>query len=174
VKPEHYPKVAPAQPARDDPFKLASDDRSYLHRKLSSGPKKDQRGYPADARAIADKVTALPPPSLAEAMERNPFRQYSGATFKFLPHEPREMVPGSSDTNADGYEFTQPLYSSFTADRTFQPPRLPQRPAQRAIPVARERRPTTQQGPGGARFGNTGPGMQAPPRVVRPATVEVR
>jgi len=186
VKPEHYPKVAPAAPQRDDPFKLKPDETSYLHLKLSSGPKKDQRGYGeghgGQSATIVDKVTALPPPSLAEAMARDPFRQYSGATFKFLPHEPREMVPGSSDTNADGYEFTQPLYSSFTADRTFQPPKLPQRPTQRLQPAVRERRPQTGAVGvgavgGGPKFGNTGPAAQ--PRAMqkaspRPNTVDVR
>ena len=130
VKPEHYPKVAPALPSNDEPFKLSMRDRRYLERKLSSGPKKEQRGYPIDERAIAEKVTALPPPSLHEAVNRKPFREYTGATFKFMPMEPREVMPGASDTNADGYEFTQPLYSSFTADRTFQEPNLPPRPQQ--------------------------------------------
>ena len=147
IKPETYPKVAPAQPRADDPFKLKSDDVSFMHRKLSSGPKKEQRGYPPDARPIAGKLTALPPPSLAEAINRRPFRQHSGAAFKFMPHEPRELAPNANDTNADGYEFTQPLYSSFAADRTFQPARLPPRPNARVAPAVRERsRPSTTTG----------------------------
>ena len=154
VKPEHYPLVAPSAPINNEPFKLPSSDTQFLQRKLSSGPKREQRGYAPDSRPIADKITSIPPPSLAEAIQRDPFRQYSGAAFKFMPQEPREIVQGSSDTNADGYEFTQPLYSSFTADKTFKPLLLPARPKQRAVPAPRERKPTAQPNP---RFGNTGP-----------------
>jgi hypothetical protein len=122
MKPEHYPKAAPAQPMRDDPFKLAADDVTFLDRKLSSGAKKQQRGYPPDQREIADKITALPPPSLADAIVRDPFQQYSGAAFKFLPHEPREMKPGASDTNAEGYEFTLPRPPPCMQELTTAPP----------------------------------------------------
>lgn len=183
----------------------------------------------------------LPPPPAVNVMADDPrlvpFRQYSGAKYKFLPSEPREMIPGqdqtcplqptarapclpgchaafplhptqpfrrfaatgrrassllspltptclhvswrlpvtthchihlrstdpparsSSPAAFDGYEFTQPLYSSFTNDKTFQPPRLPPRPQPRsranAGPALRERaRPSTTTG---SRFeGRTG------------------
>ena len=122
-----------------------------MHKKLSSGPKKAQRGYPPEKMQISGKVTQMPPPSLAHFTDqepRKPFQPYTGATFKFLPSEPREVVPGQDTTAFDGYEFTQPLYSSFTADKTFQPPKLPPRPRARQGTIAvRERaRPSTTNG----------------------------
>lgn len=160
TKPEVYPAVAPFVPRAEEPFKLAVDDRRYLARKLSSGAKKSQRGYPPEDITVCDKLTSQPPPSLAnfaaEQNARKPFRQYTSSTFRFLPSEPREVVPGQDATNFDGYEFTQPLYSSFTADKTFRDPtlNLPPRPgpsarAQRL--AARERaRPSTSTGMRGA------------------------
>lgn len=71
----------------------------------------------------------------------------------------------------------QPLYSSFTADKTFQPPRLPPRPGQRPATggmAVRDRsgaRPsTTVSGSrqGGAAFGNTG---AAPAKMQQPTSV---
>ena len=154
AKPDVYPFVSPAEPRAEEPFKLQKADAGkYLHKKLSSGPKKAQRGYPPEKMQIAEKVTQLPPPSLAHFTDqapRKPFQPYTGATFKFLPSEPREIVPGQDTTAFDGYEFTQPLYSSFTADKTFQPPKLPPRPRPRQGQVAlRERanpRPSTTTG----------------------------
>lgn len=151
AKPEVYPAVGLAEPRQEEPFKLAKGDSHFLARKLSSGPKRAQRGYPAESRSIADKVTSLPPPSLAHYTDkdRKPFQAYTGATFKFLPSEPRETLAGVDDpTSFDGYEFTQPLYSSFTADKTFQPPRLPPRPRPRQgpAPVRERARPPTNSG----------------------------
>ena len=132
--------MAPAEPRAEEPFKLSMREQRYLERKLSSGARKSQRGYSAETRQVSDKITTLPPPSLAHftdaANERKPFQAYTGATFKFMPAEPREVVQGQDQTAFDGYEFTQPLYSSFTADRTFQPMKLPPRPAARPTRAA--------------------------------------
>ena len=160
AKPDVYAAVGPPRPRAEEPFKLAIDDHDYLHRKLSSGPKKAQRGYPIETRQIAEKITGMPPPAIGADMfddpRMAPFRQYTGATFKFLPSEPREDVPGQDVTSFDGYEFTQPLYSSFAADKTFQPPKLPPRPVRNpraGAPALRERtRPSTTTG---ARFDAT-------------------
>ena len=169
AKPDVYPFVGPAEPRAEEPFKLQkADGGKYLHKKLSSGPKKAQRGYPPEKMQISGKVTMLPPPSLAHFTDqepRKPFQPYTGATFKFLPSEPREVVPGQDTTAFDGYEFTQPLYSSFTADKTFQPPKLPPRPRARQGSIAiRERaRPSTTTGTRGPgeqpRSAPTAPGM---------------
>jgi len=153
-KPDVYPSVTPAQPRTDDPFKLAATDTTYLHRKLTSGPKKAQRGYPPETRHVTDKMTSMPPPPLAEAKADDPrmapFRQYTGASFKFMPSEPREVLPGQDQTVFDGYEFTQPLYSSFAADKTFQPAHLPPRPVPRngrgGTAVRERARPATTSG----------------------------
>ena len=183
AKPDVYPAVGPREPRQEEPFKLQAGDMRYMHRKLSSGPKRSQRGYPVETRQVAEKLTLMPPPSLAHFTdaERKPFQAYTGATFKFLPSEPREVVPGQDQTSFDGYEFTQPLYSSFTADKTFQPPRLPPRPKPRQGAVAlRERvRPSTTDGraarsgpmpstaPNGPGFG----GFPEAPSAMRPGTV---
>ena len=147
------PFVSPAEPRAEEPFKLQKADAGkYLHKKLSSGPKKAQRGYPPEKMQIAEKVTqaAAILAHFTDQAPRKPFQPYTGATFKFLPSEPREIVPGQDTTAFDGYEFTQPLYSSFTADKTFQPPKLPPRPRPRQGQVAlRERanpRPSTTTG----------------------------
>lgn len=161
AKPDVYPKVAPAEPRAEEPFKLSMREQRYLERKLSSGARKSQRGYSAETRQVSDKITTLPPPSLAHftdaANERKPFQAYTGATFKFMPAEPREVVQGQDQTAFDGYEFTQPLYSSFTADRTFQPMKLPPRPAARpnkgGVAVRERARPSTGQGGGQQRGG---------------------
>ena len=160
-KPDVYPAVTPAVPRSEDPFKLASDDNSYLNRKLSSGPKRAQRGYPQETMQIAEKLTSMPPPSLLETVQDDPrmqpFRQYTGAAFKFMPSEPREVVPGQDAANFDGYEFTQPLYSSFTQDKTFAVPKLPPRPVPRngrnGTAMRERTRPSTSTG--GGRFGAT-------------------
>ena len=82
------------------------------------------------------------------------------------------MKPGASDTNAEGYEFTLPLYSSFTADRTFVPPKLPPRPALvRDVPVKRERRPATGVVATAPSFGNTGPAAARSMAKERPMTM---
>lgn len=163
AKPDNIAAVCPELPRADDPFKLGTGETTFLNKKLTSGPKKSQRGYPPETRQVAEKVTMLPPPPAVNVMADDPrlvpFRQYSGAKYKFLPSEPREMIPGQDQTSFDGYEFTQPLYSSFTNDKTFQPPRLPPRPQPRsranAGPALRERaRPSTTTG---SRFeGRTG------------------
>ena len=110
---------------------------------------------------IAEKLTSMPPPSLLETVQDDPrmqpFRQYTGAAFKFMPSEPREVVPGQDAANFDGYEFTQPLYSSFTQDKTFAVPKLPPRPVPRngrnGTAMRERTRPSTSTG--GGRFGAT-------------------
>ena len=70
------------------------------------------------------------------------------------------------------YEFTLPLYSSFTADRTFVPPKLPPRPALvRDVPVKRERRPATGVVATAPSFGNTGPAAARSMAKERPMTM---
>ena len=49
AKPEQFPVVHPPLPREEDPFKLRNDEQRYLGRKLSSGPKKHQRGYAPEA-----------------------------------------------------------------------------------------------------------------------------
>jgi len=141
AKPDAFPSVAPPQPSREDPFKLAPDDTAYLHRKLSSGPKRSQRGYPSETRHVAEKITNQPPPPSFE-LPTDPrmaqFHQTTSAAFKFLAAEPRD-VHSQDQTSADGYEFTQPLYSSFSADKTFQPRKLPPRPPYDIGAATRER-----------------------------------
>ena len=86
--------------------------------------------------------------------------------------QPREIMTGQPDvmSNFDGYEFTQPLYSSFTADKTFQPQKLPPRPQPRSRTggaAVRERvRPSTTTGSrlSSARYA-TCQGSTPPPRV---------
>ena len=58
VKPERYPKVCPELPLSADPFKITAAETRYLHGKLSSGPKKEQRGYPPEAAHIAVRPPA--------------------------------------------------------------------------------------------------------------------
>ena len=57
---EMYPRLHPDAPRYAEPFKLAQEDMRYLQRKLSSGPRKAQRGYPPEARTVADKVAPQP------------------------------------------------------------------------------------------------------------------
>jgi len=105
AKPDAFPSVAPPQPSREDPFKLAPDDTAYLHRKLSSGPKRSQRGYPSETRHVAEKITNQPPPPSFE-LPTDPrmaqFHQTTSAAFKFLAAEPRD-VHSQDQTSADGY-----------------------------------------------------------------------
>jgi len=114
---------------------------SRRHRKLSSGPKRSQRGYPSETRHVAEKITNQPPPPSFE-LPTDPrmaqFHQTTSAAFKFLAAEPRD-VHSQDQTSADGYEFTQPLYSSFSADKTFQPRKLPPRPPYDIGAATRER-----------------------------------
>ena len=58
AKPEQYPVVSPAEPRADDAFKLSAAEKRFLTRKLSSGPKRAQRGYPPELVALTEKVTA--------------------------------------------------------------------------------------------------------------------
>lgn len=117
AKPEHYPRVNPAEPRGDDDFKLAPDDKRYLHRKLANGPRKHQRGYPgkggADGHptaspvedsALAEKLTIAPAPpipvpevpkhgnraaSAAPGGRRPVHPRFSDTVFRFLPPEER-------------------------------------------------------------------------------------
>ena len=138
AKPEQYPVVSPAEPRLDDAFKLSQADRRYLARKLSSGPKRAQRGYPPELGALTEKVTLAPAPQLPEPTravsaapgQRAPVRpqRFSEMVFRFLPAD--ERMDADLGPTTDGLQFTRPLYSSFTKSGDFEEPRRHgQRPA---------------------------------------------
>ncbi|KAL1511952.1 hypothetical protein AB1Y20_005232 [Prymnesium parvum] len=134
AKPEMYPRVHPDHPRFADPFKLTTKEARYLHGKLSSGPRKSQRGYLPESLKFADKVTSTPAPSLSlvqrpKMAERPHFRQFTDPHFKYAMASPKEEVTYlANPAMADGYEFLQPLYSSFTKSKLFETPKLPPRP----------------------------------------------
>jgi len=163
AKPEMYTKVSQQKPRYTEPFKLSADDARFLQRKLSSGPRKAQRGYPPEAKAIADKVGNMPAPDLTQTIDpkmlkQHPFRAFTDPQFKFGAPEPKDTaIYLANPTMADGYEFTQPLYSSFNKAKVYVAPRLPPRP--------KGVRPSTT--PGGSRSRAARP--QAPPQQQPPA-----
>ena len=56
AKPDNIAAVCPELPRADDPFKLGTGETTFLNKKLTSGPKKSQRGYPPETRQVAEKV----------------------------------------------------------------------------------------------------------------------
>jgi len=193
AKPEQYPIVSPAEPRADDAFKLSKADRRFLARKLSSGPKRAQRGYPPELEALTEKVTLAPAPqmparaaSAAAPGKRAAVRpqRFSEMVFRFLP--PEERMNADRGPANDGLQFTRPLYSSFTKSGVFEEPR-----GHSPIPsVARggaERSATVQEGfhqrggggsrPGGGRSapaGITGGGLGLDYDHGRPASAQVQ
>ena len=134
ARPEVYPKVGP--PRREEPFKLTADDKVFLCRKLSSGPKKAQRGYPREAGELCGKVTAGPAPPLPKAAEKDVKkgggnRRFTDSVFRFLAEEENMKGESATESVGDGLRFTAPLYSSFTKSGVFSPPRLPHPAVQR-------------------------------------------
>ena len=137
AKPEQYPIVSPAEPRVDDAFKLSNAERRFLTRKLSSGPKRAQRGYPPELVALTEKVTVAPAPTLpvraqtaAVPGKRAAVRpqRFSEMVFRFLPAD--ERMDADLGPTTDGLQFTRPLYSSFTKSGDFEEPRRHgQRPA---------------------------------------------
>ena len=130
AKPEQYPVVSPAEPRADDAFKLSAAEKRFLTRKLSSGPKRAQRGYPPELVALTEKVTTAPAPALparaqtaAVPGKRAAVRpqRFSEMVFRFLP--PEERMDAGQGPQTDGLQFTRPLYSSFTKSGIFEEPR---------------------------------------------------
>ena len=103
-----------------EPYKPAEFS---LKTKLSSGPKKYQRGYPPGAdKALANKVTDDPaPPRYTRAERGGPpqIPKFTNQTFGFVP--PEERIANGDVPASDGIKFTEPLYSSFTKDGIFPP-----------------------------------------------------
>lgn len=127
------PFHAPREP---DPLKVG--DAARLADKLSSGPKRAQRGYPAEKAIVADKITAMdgPDPSALHFQRRALHKE----TVKYLHLKTLSEQP--SGGFSAGLAMEQPLYSSFSRDRIFrEPPRLPPPhalPARRRSPEARD------------------------------------
>lgn len=133
AKPEQFPVVHPPLPREEDPFKLRNDEQRYLGRKLSSGPKKHQRGYAPEAVGkLPEKVTVAPygggdehyvaPPRAQSAAPggRSAIRpkRFSDMVFRFLP--PEERRDRDQGPQTDGLQFTRPLYSSFSKSGIFE------------------------------------------------------
>ena len=123
ARPAGYPRVLePSAAARMsvEPYKPAEFS---LKTKLSSGPKKYQRGYPPGAdKALANKVTDDPaPPRYTRAERGGPpqIPKFTNQTFGFVP--PEERIANGDVPASDGIKFTEPLYSSFTKDGIFPP-----------------------------------------------------
>ena len=185
AKPEQYPVVSPAEPRADDAFKLSAAEKRFLTRKLSSGPKRAQRGYPPELVALTEKVTAAPAPALparaqtaAVPGKRAAVRpqRFSEMVFRFLP--PEERMDAGQGPQTDGLQFTRPLYSSFTKSGIFEEPRGYSPPG--AARGGAERPATVAEGqrrgrPGGGRSapaGITGGGLGLEYDHGRPASKE--
>ena len=109
-----------------------------------------------------EKVTSAPAPPLVdntlgpEMVERQKFRQFTDPQFKFGREEPKDTaIYLANPAMADGYEFVQPLYSSFCKGKVYVPPKLPPRPRNRP------NRPSTT--PGGSRSRGR---PEAPPQLM--------
>ena len=170
AKPEQYPIVSPAEPRVDDAFKLSNAEKRFLARKLSSGPKRAQRGYPPELVALTDKVTVAPAPTLparaqtaAVPGKRAAVRpqRFSEMVFRFLP--PEERMDADQGPQTDGLQFTRPMYSSFTKSGIFEEPRRGYSPIPGVARGGAERPATVadgqQRGRGGSRPGG---GRSAP------------
>ena len=90
AKAETYSRASPEVSQSNDPFKLSMGDTRYLHRKLSSGPRKAQRGYLPKTWMTTEKITAVPAPAISNAASTKlakhaPFRNFTDPQFKFGP-----------------------------------------------------------------------------------------
>ena len=191
AKPEQYPVVSPAEPRADDAFKLSAAEKRFLTRKLSSGPKRAQRGYPPELVALTEKVTTAPAPALparaqtaAVPGKRAAVRpqRFSEMVFRFLP--PEERMDAGQGPQTDGLQFTRPLYSSFTKSgifeepRGYSPPGVARGGAERPATVADgQRRGRGGSRPGGGRSapaGITGGGLGLEYDHGRPASAQAQ
>ena len=159
AKPEQYPIVSPAEPRVDDAFKLSNAEKRFLTRKLSSGPKRAQRGYPPELVALTEKVTVAPAPTLpardqtaAVPGKRAAVRpqRFSEMVFRFLL--PEERMDADQGPQTDGLQFTRPIYSSFTKSGIFEEPRRGYSPIASRVSrgAGRSGRPRSQTGSRGA------------------------
>lgn len=131
AKPEVLSKIG-KPPRAPEPFKLdAGNDKRFLNRKLSSGPKKAMRGYPPDVTALAEKLTNAPAPpvepiprmvKVGDEMKPRHTTRYTDAILMFRNSE---KPPEPSLLLGDGLAMSAPLYSSFQKDGIFREPRLP-------------------------------------------------
>ena len=147
AKPEVYSRTG-APPRAEEPFKVSKSGARFLHKKLSSGPRKSMRGYaPQSIRDVSLKPTEAPAPELPvqwrsrtereEADARDPLGAAERAklpkpkmrwTDQVLNFEVREQVQDDDGPElGDGIQFTAPLYSSFTKSGVFEAPKLPKR-----------------------------------------------
>jgi len=122
ARPEVYSKVGACR--REEPFKLSPNDKRFLGRKLTSGPKKAMRGYPREAGEVSAKVTETVS-SLATDLriQHTPPTskpRFTDTVLHFQAHD-----NGLSENSGDGIKFTEPLYSSFSKSGIFEPRDLP-------------------------------------------------
>lgn len=124
-KPEVY--VPGREPREPDPFKIGEAAR--LADKLSSGPRRFQRGYPAERREIAGKITDLPAPdpsTLTTADQRKATVKETLRYLHFKIHTEQRM--GNAGQIGPDLAMEKPMYSSFTRDRIFREPSRAPRP----------------------------------------------
>jgi len=116
-KPEVF---RPGQSPRErDPFKPGED--THLGDKLSSGPKRFQRGYPVESREITDRITISPaPPAEHYKIQRTPKQR---ETLQYLDFRLKAEREGPSSSNGYDMAMEQPMYSSFARDGIFREPK---------------------------------------------------
>lgn len=79
----------------------------------------------------------------ASSASRKPFHPFTDPHFKFsMIPEKEPPVYLANPAMADGYEFLQPLYSSFSQTKQFQEPKLPPRPSARKLSEVRQSTPS--------------------------------
>eukprot|EP00967_Tisochrysis_lutea_P019378 scaffold21977_cov32-Tisochrysis_lutea.AAC.5 len=133
AKQEVHSKIG-KPPRASEPFKLDPEtEKRYLSRKLSSGPKKEMRGYLPQTISLAEKVTNAPAPEIevkpAMVKVGNELKPRHTARFTDVVNTFRNSEKPSEPSLllGDGLAMSAPMYSSFQKDGIFREPRLPKR-----------------------------------------------
>ncbi|KAJ1630063.1 hypothetical protein T492DRAFT_1005930 [Pavlovales sp. CCMP2436] len=129
------------EPREADPFK--ADESIKLSEKLSSGPTRFQRGYPAEQRAVLGKITVMDAPARSEYMSER--KATVKQTLKYLDFKLHAEATTLGHIGAD-INMEAPMYSSFARDSIFHEPPRAQRPRSMMPRRTLPEQPAEQQG----------------------------
>jgi len=118
----YVPGRSPREP---DPFKVGAAAR--LADKLSSGPKRFQRGYPAAKREVLDKVTSMDAPDPSALTQPSERKASIKETLRFLHFKVQSEQLSFGHVGPD-MAMEAPMYSSFSRDGIFREPHRTPRP----------------------------------------------
>jgi hypothetical protein len=165
-KPEVF--VPGRSPREADPFKAG--DATRLSDKLSSGPRRFQRGYPAERRQVTGMIQQMEPPDASVYTKPSERRASIKQTLRYLDFKLAAEHQSESFSGTD-MAMEAPMYSSFSRDGIFREPPRVSRP--RSMMARRESADTIEQatlGFSGALGGASSPMLMSTRLPAKPGT----